>query len=392
MLIILLLSILSVFCALDINYVSQYSLIDLKSLYISSLDLYGFRLMNNETGNIILQPFQDIDYFYLCVEEYQLSNPENYCTKITNLKANTDNNLGIYSPSISSIIFLFHDELQMKIFFDQSIYNIDIDNDLYYKCFDFFGGYNKLTFNLNSDLDYNTTINIQLFTNISTNIKATLVNRNTEKKYLILNAQKINYFYQLSHEIEYSLYYSQDLGENVHSMICMTFSDYEEYFFATYTHKIPIIFNGTYKFYSFLEKEWNVSSEYYPTTFYFYLNESKYFNFAYTEIKNNSREHHYSRLKQDEDINYLYRIKIYSHRDSYLLLELSFEPDLIDENCHFGKNLIFNKTATEYDGYEQYIEVLEEVMIYLVIIMIVIIIFVSCIVCCPLMCGKCKKE
>ena len=77
------LSILSLIYTLDINYISQYSSIDLKSLYISSLDLYGFRLKNNETGNIILQPFQDIDYFYLCVDEYQLSNPENYCTKKT---------------------------------------------------------------------------------------------------------------------------------------------------------------------------------------------------------------------------------------------------------------------------------------------------------------------
>ena len=385
------LSILSLIYTLDINYISQYSSIDLKSLYISSLDLYGFRLKNNETGNIILQPFQNIDYFYLCVDEYQLSNPENYCTKKTKIKANTDNNLGVYPTSITSIIFLFHEELQMKLFFDQSIFKINIDNDLYYKCFDFFSGYNKLTFNLNSDLNYNTTINIQLFTNISTNIKATLVDRNSQKEYLILNAQKINYFYTLSHEIDYSLYYSQPIGNDVHSMICMTFSDYEEYFFATYTHKIPIIFNGTYKFYSFLEKEWNVSSEYYPTTFYFYLNESKYINCTYTEIKNNSRNKNYCSLKQNEDINYLYSTKIYSHRDSYLLFELFFEPDLIDENCHFGKNLIFNKTATEYDPYEHYIEVLKEVLTYLIVIMTLIIISVSCIVFCPLLYGKCRK-
>ena len=132
------LSIISLIYTLDINYISQYSLIDLKPLYISSFDLYGFRLKNNETGNIILQPFQDIDYFYLCVDEYQLSNPEHYCIKKTNLKANTDNNLGVYSISITSIIFLFHEELQMKLFFDQSIFKINIDNDLYYKCFDFF--------------------------------------------------------------------------------------------------------------------------------------------------------------------------------------------------------------------------------------------------------------
>ena len=386
------LSIISLIYTLDINYISQYSLIDLKPLYISSFDLYGFRLKNNETGNIILQPFQDVDYFYLCVDEYQLSNPEYYCVKKTNLKANTDNNLGVYSASITSIIFLFHEELQMKLFFDQSIFKINIDNDLYYKCFDFFSGYNKLTFNLNSDLNYNTTINIQLFTNISTIIKATLVDRNSQKEYLVLNAQKINYFYTLSHEIDYSLYYSQSIGNDVHSMICMTFSDYEEYFFATYTHKIPIIFNGTYKFYSFLEKEWNVSSEYYPTTFYFYLNESKYINCTYTEIKNNSRNKHKCSLEQNEDINYLYSIKIYSHRDSYLLFELFFEPNLIDENCHFGKNLIFNKTATEYDPYEHYIEVLKEVVIYLIIITILILIFVSCIVFCPLLCGKCRKK
>ena len=172
----------------------------------------------------------------------------------------------------------------------------------------------------------------------------------------------------------------------------MTFSDYEEYFFATYTHKIPIIFNGTYKFYSFLEKEWNVSSEYYPTTFYLYLNESKYSTCAYTEIKNNSRNEHYCQLEKNEDINYLYSVKIYSHRDSYLLLKLFFEPDLIDENCHFGKNLIFNKTATEYDPYEHYIEVLKEVVIPLIFITIFILIFVSCSVFCPLFCRKSRYE
>ena len=136
--IIVLLSILSLIISMDINYVSQHSLIDLKSHFLTSLELYGFRLMNNETGNIILQPFQDIDYFYICNEEYKILSPETYCTKITNLKADTDNDLGIYSKEYSSLIFLFHEELQMKLFFEESINIIDIDNDLFFKCFDFF--------------------------------------------------------------------------------------------------------------------------------------------------------------------------------------------------------------------------------------------------------------
>ena len=166
---IILLSIFNLIFSLDLKYVSQHSLIDLKFYNISSFEKYGFRLKNNETGNIILQPFQDINYFYLCDQEYKVANPENYCTKIIDLKANTDNNLGVYSPLLDSLIFLFHEETQMKLFFDQSINIIDIDNNLYYKCFDFFAGYYNLAFNLDSKLNYNTTMNIQLYTNISNN-------------------------------------------------------------------------------------------------------------------------------------------------------------------------------------------------------------------------------
>jgi len=275
---IILLSIFNLIFSLDLKYVSQHSLIDLKFYNISSFEKYGFRLKNNETGNIILQPFQDINYFYLCDQEYKVANPENYCTKIIDLKANTDNNLGVYSTLYDSLIFLFHEETQMKLFFDQSINVIDIDNNLYYKCFDFFAGYNNLAFILDSKLNYNTTMNIQLYTNISNNsthIEASLVDRNTQKKYLFLNATKLNYFYTLSHEIKYTLYFSPPIEEKIHSMLCMTFSDYKEYFFDNYTHTIPIISGGFYTFRSSLEKEWNISSEYYPTIFYFYLNGSK---------------------------------------------------------------------------------------------------------------------
>ena len=209
--IIVLLSILSLIISMDINYVSQHSLIDLKSHFLTSLELYGFRLMNNETGNIILQPFQDIDYFYLCNEEYKILSPETYCTKITNLKADTDNDLGIYSKEYSSLIFLFHEELQMKLFFEESINIIDIDNDLYFKCFDFFSNHNQLTFYLDSKLNYDTTINIQFATNISTNISTNittnvsspnisaystmrLLDRNSVIRYLMFNKTEITIF------------------------------------------------------------------------------------------------------------------------------------------------------------------------------------------------------
>ena len=46
--IIVLLSILSLIISMDINYVSQHSLIDLKSHFLTSLELYGFRLMKLE--------------------------------------------------------------------------------------------------------------------------------------------------------------------------------------------------------------------------------------------------------------------------------------------------------------------------------------------------------
>jgi len=408
--IIVLLSILSLIISMDINYVSQHSLIDLKSHFLTSLELYGFRLMNNETGNIILQPFQDIDYFYLCNEEYKILSPETYCTKITNLKADTDNDLGIYSKEYSSLIFLFHEELQMKLFFEESINIIDIDNDLYFKCFDFFSNHNQLTFYLDSKLNYDTTINIQFATNISTNISTNittnvsspnisaystmrLLDRNSVIRYLMFNKTEINYFYKLSSQNKYSLEYSTPVEKKIHSMLCLTFSDYEEYFFATYTHKIPIISSGYYKFYSFLEKEWNVSSEYYPTTFYFYLNETNYTYCSYIQITNNSnsREINPCILQQHDDIDYLYTLKLYSHRDSYILIALFFEAKPIDDDCHFGKYLIFNKTATEYDGAEHYAEILKEVNNIAIAFIVVILFIISSIVYYPLLHEKLEK-
>ena len=219
-----------------------------------------------------------------------------------------------------------------------------------------------------------------------------MVNRNSQRQYLSINANESNYFYTLLPSIKYTLYYSPPIGEEQHSMLCMTFSDYKEYFFATYTHEIPVISSGYYEFYSFLEKEWNITSEYYPTTFYFYLNESKYVNCSYVHINNNSRgDIYYCTLEQNDDINYLYSLKIYSHRDSYLLLKLFFEPDLIDDNCHFGKFMTFNKSVTEYNGIEHYSEILEEVISYLIIIIIFILIIAFCVSCCPLICEKKEK-
>lgn len=394
MLIILIFSFNTIF-SLDISYVSQHSLIDLKNYYINSLEKYGFGLLNNNNnnGNIIFQPFQDIDYFYLCNQEYKAYDPQNACTKITNLKANTDNNLGVYSTEYNSLIFLFNEEFQMKIFFDKSTYTINIDNDLYSKCFDFFAGYDNLKFDLESKLDYNTVINIQMITTNSTkNATLSLYNRNNQIRYLRINGLQINYFYTLDNNIKYTLYFSPPSGENTHSMLCMTFSDYEEYFFATYTHNIPIISQGVYKFYSFLEKEWNISSEYYPTTFYFYLNETQQGNCSYYYILNNTNESNYCNLVQDNSNNNLYTLKIYSHRDSYLLIRLNFTPAIINDDCHFGKFLIFNKTATEYDGVEHYNEILEEIFKPLIVIFLFLLFIVSIISFLPLIEPKCRKE
>ena len=391
--IILLLSTFNLLFSLDITYVPQHTFIDLKNFYIPSIEQYGFGVLNNEKGNLILQPFQDIDYFLICNEQNEFDYSEPFCTNITNIKANTDNNLGVYSSFYKSIFFLFHEELQMKFFFDRSTYTINYDINLYSRCFDYFSGYDDQIFNFEPKFKKNYTINIQFISNNSSNIiKAGFMRRDTKEKYFNFKEYEMNRFYGLYLTTNYTFYFSPPEGDNIHSMFCLTFSEYKDYYIDSSTHEFPVISKGKYEFYSLLEEEWNISSEYYPTTFNFYLNNIKNNKCNYTYYLNKTKESHSCELNKDDNSDYLYKLKIYSHRDSRLALELFFEPELIDENSHFGRVITFNKTVAEYDAVEHLNEILTEIIEILVVVLIIILIIVLCVVFCPLICEKCKSQ
>ena len=76
-----------ILCLKEFDYVSQHSLINLEYYYISYLNKYGFAISNNQNGNLILQPFQNIEYFYICKDINKVYEPEKYCSRINNLAA-----------------------------------------------------------------------------------------------------------------------------------------------------------------------------------------------------------------------------------------------------------------------------------------------------------------
>ena len=382
----------------DFEYVSQHSLIDLKYHYISYLDKYGFAISSNQNSNLILQPFQNIVYFFLCKDRNKVYDPENNCDRINNLEANTDNFLGTYSQ-YDSLIFLFNtSELQMKYFFDKSPYTVNIDIDSDYKCFDFFSGYTNLLFYLDTKLNYSRTVNVQFITNNTGseyNSSFYIVNRNSMKTVLYINNLSFSESYILPYYNKYSLYYSTPNLENIHSMLCLSFSDFLNHSVTNNTKVIPLISPGYYYFLSELEKEWNISSEYYPTTFYFYLESSKIINCSCEIHTNKSKDSKGCGAKKDDNVDNLYTIKIYSRNNSYILLKLFLEPEMIDENCHFGYKVLFNKKVEEYNPVEHFIEVLDDMITFVVFIFTIILIFAGVITFYPLIqkkCCKCKKK
>ena len=69
-------------------------------------------------------------------------------------------------------------------------------NDLYYKCSDFLAGYDKIKFDINTDdNNYNTMLNIQFISDLSTNTTTTLIDRYSKKELFKLNFPTNNTFY-----------------------------------------------------------------------------------------------------------------------------------------------------------------------------------------------------
>lgn len=380
----------------DIAFASQHSLIDLKDYYISYLNKYGFQIQNNPNGNLIIQPFQNIVYFYICKDINKVYDPDNNCDRIDNLEANTDNFLGLYSQYNSLILLFNTSEIQMKYFFDKSTYSINIDDDSNYKCFDFFSGYKNLSFNLNTKLNYNRTMTFQFITNATGpqyNTSFFLFNRDTMKAELWGHVLKVLYSYSLAYDKKYLIYYSPPNGYHIHSMLCLYFSDNYKYLINSDIKTIPLITPGYFYFYSYLEEKWNISSEYFPTIFYFYLDSSKILNCSYNLNKKEQEPYEIYKTcnaKKDEKNNNLFLIKIYSHKNSsFIKLKLFLEPKMIDENCHFGYNVSFNKTVEEYNPINHFNEILDEMMGLTFGLYTAILIVASCISFLPLIIRKC---
>ena len=378
----------------DIELVSQHSLIELKYYYISYLKKYGFAIKNNRNSNLILQPFQKIEFLYICRDINKVYEPERYCSRINNLTANKDKNFGLDSQN-DNLIFLFNSsEYQMKYFFDKSPYNINIDSDSSFKCFDFFSGYTNLLFYLNSNLNYNRAVTIQFTTNVTGeeyNTSLYIVDRNSMKTYLYINDLSFVNSYILAYNIKYSLYYSPPKGENIHSMLCLSFRNNSNYQLVTRNIQVmPIITPGYYNFSSYLEKEWNISSEYYPTTFYFYLDSIKIQNCSYEANVNKTKNKGACKVNKYDNEDNLYEIRIYSHKNSNIFFKLFLEPKIIDENCHFGYNVSFNKTVGEYDPITHFDDILEEIMSFTVGMFFAILIIAVIISFYPLIMQKCK--
>ena len=377
----------------DIKLVPQHSLIDLKHHYISFINKYGFAISNYQKGNLILQPFKNIEYLYICKDKNDVYTPEKNCNIMNNLTANSDNDLGLYSQS-SYLFFLFNNsELQMKYFFDESPYHINIDNDSDFKCFDFFKGYSKLLFYLDSNLNNTRIATFQYTTNVTDpnyNSTLALVDRNSMETKSLKNGLSLLSSFRLQSFINYSLYYSPPNGENIHSILCLSFRDNVTHLITSNIQVIPIVTPGYYNFSSYLEKEWNISSEYYPTTFYFYLDSTKIQNCSYEIEVNSTSDKGGCQAKKDDIVDNLYTIKIYSHKDSTISFKLFLEPKIIDENCHFGYNVSFNKTVGEYDPISHFNDILEKMMGFTIPMFFAMLFIAMSISFFPVIVHKCK--
>ena len=348
--IILFLFLFKLICSLTIKEAPLYEIIDLNDYYLSSFKKSVFYLSNSMNGEFIIQILdENINHCDICFNRNKALLGK--CSYRAYLYIFKDNNLGSFS--YSKIFLVFLNLGKIKIFNNKNPYFIEARNNQKIYCFDFYSHHNNLTFNLYFSKDSNTTINIQYSSNPLYPATINLKTNNSEKVFYSYN-KYINYFQLLEPKYNYILDFSTPSENNVHSVLCLSFSLYDNYYVEETIRHLTLISPNTYTFYTYLLNSSNITGKKYSLIFQFKFNNSQYTNCSlqYQKLNNNSYFKNIYNCNLKTSDNRLYYINLTAERDDVILIQLFLNPQIIEMEYFHGYTFSYNKIVGEIDDLE----------------------------------------
>ena len=352
---------INLICSYDIKEAPMFTLIDLKDYYISSLKKAIFFISTSTEGNILIQNFDENisrSYCYICFSQYNAKITKN-CKQYI-LYDYFNNDLGSFEYRTIYIVFKYISSGKLKILNHEEVYDIETRNNQEIKCFDFYpnSGKNILTYKFRLYFYYqlDATINIQHSSYSNKFSKINLINAETSENILYINDTYSNNFINLYHNYNYLLEFTPSYNDK-HSLLCLSFSQYDSYFIYEKKITVPLITNSTYHFYTYLLNTSKIKGNEYETTIHFSFNntqkkECSFYSYIYEETKK-------CIIKSNDDRNYF--INVVSKKNDIIRVELNLISPKIDIDYDTVNTFSFYKEISEVVNINDILSFIEEI-------------------------------
>ena len=359
-----------------IKNVEPYALVNIGDYFYPAYNQCVFGVDFYQSGNIMMHVYDYIKRLIICIQDGVniFVNCEHKDSLDPHLLNNSDINLGRFSTKKyfffqkqKGYIRIFNDnyECQPKLLVESPI------------CFDFYNAYNQLKIKLKYNSQYQRYLNIQYFSNSSEGkIPSTiqLINKDTNKYIINTNSQSLNILQSIEPNNNYLFQFSPPSGQNIHSMYCLYYSYYDNFYsyVNVETNKIPLISPGKFRFFStYDETKVNITSGRYNITYYFKLNNTQIIDcFAYHKnLKKNETiisNYSCSSFKTNDNIHYSISLIILKNF-TYSYVEFDLYPNDLDYENYIGNFLEFNRTI---ENEEYLIDYLDDLIFYTIFVLI----------------------
>lgn len=265
----------------DIKQAFLYTLLDLKEYYISALKKSILFINSSSEGNLILQIFDEqIVECYICPNKASAQTLKSckYYSPLLTYYNNDLGYLGYFERRTLFLVFRYISSGKIKILNNEGPYSIEVRNNQKIKFFDFYpnSGDNSLTYLFNLYFNYinNATINIQYASYSNEKGKINLINEKTSKIILNMDSSYINNYIELNSAYSYRLEFTPPCNDK-HSLLCLSFSMYEDHFIDYKNKTLPLIVVSDYLFYTYYSNSSNITGDEYNTIIYFFFNNSQ---------------------------------------------------------------------------------------------------------------------
>ena len=322
-----------------------YTILDLKDYYIHSyVKKTIFFLDNSRSGNFIIHVLNNtINTCYVCFDEKDAIFLR-YCKVFYSFKKFKDNYLGQYNYQKIYFVIADYYDGKIKVLNNNVPYSINTEKNLDMNCFDFYDNSKNLNykFNLHFFSNLNTIMNIQFASNLNYIGSIALFSSYNEYKSSIYSKRdkSINQFLNLNYIYNYTIEYTppEDNSQNLHSILCFSFSLSQFYFVKESNSSKQFISPGTYTFYTQLSNTSNIKGINYITTINFWFNSYQYDNCTlyYRNIYNYSIfDFGNCKLITDDHKTFYIKYNTSKQNISYIILylvprNLEFEQSNID--------------------------------------------------------------